>query len=101
MQILESQIEARFKRELLRVYPTAAVLKLNVEADTGWPDRLVVLPNGEAAFIEFKQPKGVVSPKQLHQLNRLVSLGHCCGVAYSAAAALTLVAELMGESGAV
>lgn len=46
-------------------------IKLNGRGQTGWPDRLFLIP-GNPIFVEFKTPKGKVTEKQktLHELLR-------------------------------
>ena len=39
-------------------------LKLNVQSNTGWPDRLYLVPGGKPFFIEFKQPGAEPEPRQ-------------------------------------
>lgn len=38
----------------------------------GWPDQLFLLPNGIAAFVEFKKPKEELTPLQNKFLRELV-----------------------------
>jgi len=49
----------------------------------GFPDLMVLWPNGGIGFIEFKVPGGRVSESQAEWIQRLWSLGHCAGIAYS------------------
>ena len=39
-------------------------LKLNVKSNTGWPDRMFLIPGGHPFFIEFKQPGEEPEPRQ-------------------------------------
>lgn len=71
---LERDVETSFKDQLTKLHLTQ--VKLNVIGSTGWPDRLVLLPNGCVVFVELKRHGGKLSPKQkfVHQVLR--SLGH-------------------------
>lgn len=52
------------------------VLKLNVQGTRGWPDVLVVEPNGFVYFIEFKRPKrGRFSKLQSVTIRKLRGMG--------------------------
>lgn len=39
-------------------------LKLNVQSNTGWPDRMFLIPGGRPFYIEFKQPGEEPDPRQ-------------------------------------
>jgi hypothetical protein len=69
----ESALERRCVRaarvaggELLKVLPWAI---------SGLPDRLLILPGGAHTWIEFKAPKGLLTPMQQHWRDRLLYLG--------------------------
>ena len=51
-------------------------LKLNVKANTGWPDRIFWVPGGKPLIIEFKTPDGELSPKQKYHIERLKKDGY-------------------------
>ena len=70
MRTLESKIEQKVCRDALRM--GVRNLKLNVTGQTGWPDRMFLIPGGRALFIEFKRPGSQVRPKQeyIHQVLR-------------------------------
>lgn len=44
--------------------------------ETGWPDRLVVLPNGLVSWVEFKSTGKKPTPIQLLRHRALEELGH-------------------------
>ena len=53
------------------------VIKLDTSSETGWPDRIVLIPGGRPLFIEFKRPGGgVLSPKQGHIIGWLQAIGY-------------------------
>lgn len=49
MRTLESKIEQKVCRDALRM--GVRNLKLNVTGQTGWPDRMFLIPGGRALFI--------------------------------------------------
>ena len=57
-------------------------------APTGWPDRLIVMPDGEMWLIEFKKPGGRFRLEQLARLDQLGRRG-----------ARAAVCEISGMSG--
>lgn len=79
----ESNIEAAWMRRIAK--HGWQTLKLDTgRASRGWPDRLVCLPNGVTLFIEFKTPRGKVTPLQAHRHKLLADLGHTVVVSRSA-----------------
>jgi hypothetical protein len=65
----ERNIEARGGRELVkRGY---LVYKFTSPEKRGVPDRLVISPDGQVFFIEFKRPDGRLSPIQIVQIERI------------------------------
>lgn len=68
----EADIESRFCRMLkARGY---MVIKMGME---GWPDRLVVGPEGQTGYIEFKTSSGNLSKLQRERVNWLAEHDHC------------------------
>ena len=66
----EETIEKKFVEECSKIEVKA--IKLEVQGDKGWPDRLCLLPNGITVFVEFKRPGGgEVSQHQKKKLNWL------------------------------
>ena len=63
-------------------------LKLNVKANTGYPDRVFWVPGGKPLFIEFKTPDGELSEKQKYHIDRLRKDGYSVEVCDNAIDAL-------------
>jgi len=76
---LESQIEARVGGELLRWADRQKIdlyyLKLNINNFKGWPDRILMWPDREVLFVEFKRPGEVPSKLQAHVHKLIRHLG--------------------------
>lgn len=51
-------------------------IKVNTLTETGWPDRMFLIPGGRPLFIEFKRPGETPRAKQLHIAGMLASLGY-------------------------
>jgi hypothetical protein len=45
---------------------------------TGFPDDMLLWPNGGVAFVEWKVPGGKLSLNQTEWLQRLTAMGHRC-----------------------
>ena len=73
--ILERDIEARFLR-LVGDSAFVVPLKLNLQGSRGWPDRLLVLPNGRVVWIEFKRHGGRLTRLQQVRHWTLKEKGH-------------------------
>ncbi len=74
-KILEKQIEAYFVDQVETKLGGEA-LKLEVKGRRGWPDRLVILPQGEIYFVELKTMHGRLSRAQELRAIRLQDLQH-------------------------
>lgn len=59
----EAKIEAWVVRQAWDQLGVPSI-KLNVKGDTGWPDRLFLLPGGRTLWIEFKSPGNDLEPRQ-------------------------------------
>lgn len=70
--MLESKIQAKIKKKLEA--DGYFVTKLTVTSTPGIPD-LLAIKDGKVLFIEVKQPKGPISPLQLHRHEELRSFG--------------------------
>lgn len=46
--------------------------KMNGLGNVSWPDRLFILPNGIAAFVEFKRPGEQPTPLQYDTMRKLL-----------------------------
>lgn len=57
-------------------------LKLKLDNQRGFPDRLIVWPDGRVFFVELKKPggKGVTSQQQTYWLRRLWGMNQKAGV---------------------
>jgi hypothetical protein len=51
-------------------------LKLNLQGQRGWPDRLFLVHNGQAIFIEFKREGEELRPLQEFRHKELGRLGY-------------------------
>lgn len=78
MTELESAIERRFLKWVKAQGWKA--LKMQGVGNKGYPDRLVVMPNGLTAFIEFKRLDEEPRPLQVARIKELKALGHNVGV---------------------
>lgn len=61
------------------------LLKLSPLGAAGIPDRLLLMPGGRVAFIEFKQPGRYLKPLQRWWRDRLVAMGFMAEVCRSSA----------------
>lgn len=50
-------------------------IKMSPQGQAGWPDRLIILPGGKAAFAELKCKGGVVSKIQRERIKELKAMG--------------------------
>lgn len=65
MQVLESEIERKCKT----IAEKHECILLKVEKRKGWPDRILLAPNGQMSWIEFKRPgeDPTTFQKEIHQ----------------------------------
>jgi hypothetical protein len=79
------------------------VFKLKLDTNSGWPDRMFLLPNGRACFIEFKRPGEKPRKLQEHRAITLEQLGYNVYTAINKFAAIrwleTLYALSLPEAG--
>jgi len=72
--------ESKVQKTLREGYEAdgCVVLKLNPGTDIplGFPDLLIVMPNGRVRFVEVKRADGRVSPAQEVWRDRLTRMGH-------------------------
>ena len=71
-KIAEAVIERRFKKLLPR---SAMYIKFQDPGRVGAPDRLILLPGGQAIFIEWKRPGESPRQTQLDYAADLTALG--------------------------
>lgn len=62
-------------------------IKMKLGEDSGWPDRMFLLPQCPA-FVEFKRGKKRPTPLQMHRMEFLAGLGY--KVQWSSSSALTI-----------
>lgn len=74
MQILESLIEKKFVKLLAQL--GVETIKLNLQGNTGWPDRLVIVPGGSVIWIELKRPGEEPTKLQLYRHGQLRERNH-------------------------
>ena len=79
---MEKKIEGRF-RKWCSLTPNTICVKLNLQGNKGWPDVMVLLPEGKVLFIEFKAPGAMAYPLQQYVHRELVALGHKVMVTWS------------------
>lgn len=72
--ILESHLEKYFTAQCKK--KKLMTLKLHVRFSRGWPDRLVLLPDGKVLWVELKRPGGKPTPLQLKTHQDMWSYGH-------------------------
>jgi hypothetical protein len=68
---LEKILVRRVQREL-----GGFALKWVSPGTRGVPDRIVILPDGNIAFVEMKAPGGSLHPLQEHMIKKLGEKGH-------------------------
>jgi hypothetical protein len=68
LQVLETQIE----RNCVGIAEKHECLLVKVEKRKGWPDRILLCPNGQMAWIEFKRPgeKPTAFQEHIHETLR-------------------------------
>ena len=69
----ENLIEKRLSDEVKNL--NGLSLKLNSQSANGIPDRLILLPNGRAYFVELKSEGKDLDPLQSYWKRKLESLG--------------------------
>jgi hypothetical protein len=72
---LETSVERRVVRDA-KLDLGLRSLKLNLRYDSGWPDRVFLLPHGRTFWVEFKRPGDVPGPLQEARRAELRALGH-------------------------
>ena len=87
---MEAKVEAEF---LKRLPPELLPFKLNLQGNTGWPDRLILFIWPFVAFVEFKSPGSPLTGdrNQPERLAELRSRGYPTLVTDSADEAITFM----------
>lgn len=88
----EASIESSFKRWCDQ--SDLPCLKLALIGQRGWPDRAILLPGNVVCWIEFKDPKGELSPHQKHWIAKAERAGHIIQVCTSLEQAVEAVTRL-------
>ena len=73
MQILEKSIQKKVI-SYARSHDFIA-LKINVGSQSGWPDYVLIDPDGWHVWIEFKKPGEELRPLQVHRKTQLTERG--------------------------
>lgn len=76
MQVLESVIEHKCRQ----IAEKHKCILLKIEKRRGWPDRLLLAPNGKSMFIEFKKLGEEPMPFQLYIHQQLRQMNHTVAV---------------------
>lgn len=63
--------ESTLERHCAKVAALQGCILLKLSNLRGWPDRLLLAPNGRVAFIEFKREGGRLSELQRYRLGEL------------------------------
>jgi hypothetical protein len=74
--MLEKSIEAACRKKARGA--GGYLLKLNPVGVVGIPDRMLLLPAGRIAFLEFKRPGQQLRPKQQQWFRKLGRIGFLC-----------------------
>lgn len=69
----EKDIEQQLRSEVKR---RGGLCEKWTSGTVGWPDRIVLLPDGKVGFVEVKRPGGKPRAIQLHRHYQLRQLGH-------------------------
>ena len=72
--------------------------KLEAASDTGWPDRMFLIPGGKPVYIEFKAPGEDLEPKQAYVHNTLKKLGYNVQVHNNVKEAVAAVVKAMRDA---
>lgn len=91
----ESKLERKLRLEVCKRGGLA--YKFTSPNVSGVPDRLVLLPNGRAIFVEMKAPGGVLRPLQKKRRNQLENLGFSVYVVDSNEAIRDFIQEVMSK----
>lgn len=93
----ETSIEEYFNQQFERIFPQGQNHKY--EARRSEPDRICLLPNGIAVFVELKRPGETLRPEQVRAAIRLGELGFDVFWANTKARVDEILAELAAKYG--
>lgn len=71
----ETKIENAACREVY-TYLGITSVKLNISGQSGFPDRMFLLPGGRPLFVEYKVPGGEPEPHQQEIIDSLLELSY-------------------------
>ena len=95
MAVREYEVEGYLVRRVVGVGGRCE--KFIPEVRNGWPDRIVLLPDGVMVWVETKKPKGgKLDPLQIHAHKILRGLGQRVEIVWTKAEADRLIEELTG-----
>lgn len=92
--VLESEIE----RKCVGIAEKHECLLLKIEKRRGWPDRILMAPNGSMMFIEFKKVGETLMPMQRHIHQMICAMQFRVEVVDNFSLFLTLVLQLKRSS---
>lgn len=72
-QLLERDLERYFSAQCKK--QGLMTLKLHVRFSRGWPDRVVLFPNGKLIWVELKRPGGKPTPLQTKTIDQMREYG--------------------------
>jgi hypothetical protein len=72
-ELLERDLEKYFTLQCKKLGLMS--LKLHVRFSRGWPDRVVLFPNGKLIWVELKRPGGKPTPLQTKTINQMKQYG--------------------------
>lgn len=70
------ELESSIEQSCRRIAKAWGWELLKIQGNKGWPDRLLLGPRGQHAFVEFKRPGEKPRPLQEHILSLLRQKGH-------------------------
>jgi hypothetical protein len=73
-------------------------IKVNTQTETGWPDRMFLIPGGAPLLIEFKRPGEPPRRKQEIIRDRLISLGYRSVVCDNEEDAIAAIRKAIAET---
>lgn len=92
-------LETEIERKLVAGVKAHGGMCLKQTGIAGIPDRLVLLPGGQAAFVELKAPGEKPRKLQWMRIKQLQKLGFRCYVIDSMQQAADLVDRIGGDAG--
>lgn len=95
VQVLESEIE----RACVKLAKEHRCILLKIQKVRGWPDRLLLAPNGKALFLEFKAPGLTLRPLQAHFIAVLNQMGHPAQMVSSVEQFKQCLTDLLAQPG--